>query len=281
MKRIGAHVRASGGVENAPLNAEKIGATAFALFVKNQRRWEAKPLTASNIKNFEINCKKVGIKTDYILPHDGYLINLGHPEKEALEKSRIAFDEEMQRCFQLGLKLLNFHPGSHLKKISPQECLSTIAESINLAHLKTPDIITVIENTAGQGSNLGFDFQHLADIIAQVEDKSRIGVCLDTCHTFAAGYDLLSAESCQSTFQQFADIVGFEYLKAMHLNDSKKGLGSRVDRHHSLGKGEMGLAVFKYIMNNDAFDEIPLILETVDETIWDQELKMLTEMIDA
>ncbi len=280
MKRIGAHVSAGGGVENAPLNAEKIGANAFALFVKNQRRWEAKPLGEKNITDFRKNCEKVGISPDYILPHDGYLINLGHPDKEALAKSRNAFVDEMKRCHQLQLNLLNFHPGSHLKKISPEKCLGLIAESINLAHEAVPEVITVIENTAGQGSNLGFNFEHLAAIIDQVDDQSRVGVCIDTCHTFVAGYDLTTTEACEKTFRQFSSIVGFNYLKGMHLNDTKKELGSRVDRHQSLGKGKLGLEVFKYIMNDDRFEEIPMILETVDETIWDQEIKMLYDMID-
>ncbi|MBU2511130.1 deoxyribonuclease IV [bacterium] len=280
MKRIGAHVSASGGVENAPLNAEKIGASAFGLFVKNQRRWEAKPLSKKSITEFKKNCEKVGIDTDFILPHDGYLINLGHPDREALTKSRDAFIDEMKRCHQLQLKLLNFHPGSHLNKISPEECLGLIAESINLVHEAVPEVIAVIENTAGQGTNLGFEFEQLAAIINQVNDKSRVGVCLDTCHTFVAGYDLSTAKACDTTFEQFSSIIGFNYLKGMHLNDTKKELGSRVDRHQSLGKGKLGLEVFKYIMNDERFEEIPMILETVDETIWDLEIQMLLDMIE-
>lgn len=279
MKRIGAHVSAAGGVQNAPLNAEKIGATAFALFVKNQRQWKAKPLEQKNIDEFRNNCESVGIKPEHILPHDGYLINLGHPEAEALEKSRNAFIDEMERCYQLGLRMLNFHPGSHLKQIPPEECLARIAESVNIAHERVPEVIAVIENTAGQGSNLGFEFEHLRAIIDQIKDPSRIGVCIDTCHTFAAGYDLLTEKACETTFELFDAIIGFNYLMGMHLNDSKKGLGSKVDRHQSLGKGELGLTVFEYIMNDERFDEIPLILETIDETIWDKEIKMLYGMV--
>ena len=266
---------ASGGVENAPLNAKEIGATAFALFTKNQRQWKAKPLTEESIKAFKANCKTVEIAPEYILPHDSYLINLGHPEKEALQKSRDSFIDEMQRCEQLGLKLLNFHPGSHLKKISEDECLQIIAESINIAIDKTKTVTAVIENTAGQGTNLGFRFEHLARIIELVDDKSRVGVCIDTCHTFASGYDLTTPETFEQTMTEFDKIVGFGYLKGMHLNDSKKILGSRVDRHHSLGKGEMGLEPFKMIMNDNRFEEIPLILETPDDTIWADEIKML------
>ncbi len=275
MKRLGAHVSAGGGVENAPLNAAKIGADAFALFTKNQRQWVAKPLSTESIDAFRRNCADHNFDPSHILPHDSYLINLGHPEADKLEKSRDAFLDEMQRCEQLGLQLLNFHPGSHLKQVSESECLATIARSVNIALDKTTGVTAVIENTAGQGSNLGFRFEHLAEIIDQVEDKSRVGVCIDTCHSFAAGYDLTTAESCESVFAEFEKVVGFAYLRGMHLNDSKKGLGSRVDRHHSLGKGELGLEVFRYIMNDARFDEIPMILETIDETIWAEEIKLL------
>ena len=275
MKYIGAHVSTAGGVENAPLNAAKIGANAFALFTKNQRQWTAKPLTTESIAAFKQNCADHGFAAESILPHDSYLINLGHPEAEKLEKSRAAFLDEMQRCEQLGLDRLNFHPGSHLKQASESECLSTIAESINIALDKTGGVTAVIENTAGQGSNLGFRFEHLAEIIDQVDDKSRVGVCLDTCHSFAAGYDLRTADSCAAVFSEFDSVVGFSYLHGMHLNDSKKGLGSKVDRHHSLGQGELGIEVFKYIMADSRFDNIPLILETIDETIWHQEIELL------
>ena len=275
MKYIGAHVSTSGGVENAPLNAAKIGANAFALFTKNQRQWSAKPLTDESIAAFKQNCADHGFKPEQILPHDSYLINLGHPEVEKLEKSRTAFVDEMQRCEQLGLDRLNFHPGSHLKQVSESECLSTIAESINMALRETAGVTAVLENTAGQGSNLGFRFEHLAEIIDQVSDKSRVGVCLDTCHSFAAGYNLQTAESCETVFAEFERVVGFSFLRGMHLNDSKKGLGSKVDRHHSLGQGELGLEVFKYIMSDSRFDQIPLILETIEETIWDKEIELL------
>ncbi|WP_370278889.1 deoxyribonuclease IV [Pontibacterium sp.] len=272
---IGAHVSAAGGVENAPLNAAKIGANAFALFTKNQRRWEAKPLSAKSIDAFRENCERLGFGPDQILPHDSYLINLGHPEKEALEKSRNAFLDEMQRCEQLGLKYLNFHPGSHLRKISVSECLSRIAESINWALDQMEGVIAVIENTAGQGSNLGHSFEQLAEIIDQVEDKSRVGVCLDTCHTFAAGYDLRTTEACAHTFAEFERIVGFSFLYGMHLNDSKGALNSRIDRHHSLGQGELGWDVFRFIMKDDRFRGVPLVLETIDEGIWMEEIQSL------
>lgn len=275
MKRVGAHVSASGGVENAPLNAQKLGAKAFALFTKNQKRWTAKGLTEKNIASFKNNCEMVGISPEYILPHDSYLINLGHPEQEKLEKSRAAFIDEMQRCEQLGLKLLNFHPGSHLKQITEDECLERVAESINLALSETSGVIAVIENTAGQGSNVGYKFEHLAKIIDGVDDKSRVGVCIDTCHAFASGYDLRTYEACQATWDEFDRVVGSEYLKGMHLNDAKSEFASKVDRHHSLDKGNIGKACFEYIMNNSRFDEIPMVLETIDESIWAQEIAWL------
>ncbi len=272
-KKIGAHVSASGGVELAPANAHAIGADAFALFTKNQRQWVSKPLTTESIELFKKNCADFGFEPEYILPHDSYLINLGHPEEEGLTKSRNAFLDEMQRCEQLGLKLLNFHPGSHLNKISKEECLDRIAESINLALEKTSGVTAVIENTAGQGSNLGNEFWQLKYIIDRVEDKSRVGVCLDTCHTFTAGYDFLS--DYDWVFEQFDKEVGFEYLRGMHLNDSKKALGSRVDRHDSIGKGLIGNAFFEKLMKDPRFDNMPLILETPDETLWAEEIAWL------
>lgn len=281
MKYIGAHVSAGGGVENAPLNAAKIGARAFALFTKNQRRWGAKPLTESGIKAFKANCEEAGIALKHILPHDSYLINLGHPEPQALAKSRDAFLDEMQRCEQLGLQLLNFHPGSHLNQISEANCLSRIAESINIALQQTEGVIAVIENTAGQGTNLGYRFEHLAEIIEEVEDKSRVGVCLDTCHTFAAGYDLRSEENSRATFAEFDQVVGFQYLKGMHLNGCKSKFGSRVDRHHCLDMGELGQSVFIHIMGDPHFDDIPLVLETIDPSRWEEEIEWLYSLPGA
>ena len=275
MKYFGAHVSASGGADNAPANAHAIGATAFALFTKNQRQWVAKPLTAGEIDAFRKACDTYGYRPEQILPHDSYLINLGHPEKEALEKSRAAFLDEMQRCELLGLDRLNFHPGSHLQKITEEESLDRIAESINIALDKTRGVTAVIENTAGQGSNLGFRFEHLRYLIDRVEDKSRVGVCIDTCHAFAAGYDLRTAEACDATFAELDRVVGFGYLKGMHLNDAMKILGSRVDRHMPLGEGMIGMECFHYIARDERFDGIPLILETPDETRWSEEIARL------
>ena len=273
MKHIGAHVSASGGVEFAPVNAHEIGANAFALFTKNQRQWVSKPLKEENIRLFKENCTKYNFQTDYILPHDSYLINLGHPEEEGLEKSRAAFLDEMQRCEQLGLKLLNFHPGSHLNKISIEDCLALIAESINLTLEKTKGVTAVIENTAGQGSNLGSEFWQLRYIIDRVNDKSRVGICLDTCHTYTAGYDIVN--DYDKVFDEFEKEVGFEYLRGMHLNDSKKELGSHVDRHDNIGQGLTGSAFFERLMKDSRFDNMPLILETPDESKWAEEIAWL------
>jgi len=281
MKTIGAHVSASGGVENVPLNAKKIGATAFALFTKNQRQWKAKPLSGESIRKFKKNCADAGYSPDQILPHDSYLINLGHPEQAGLEKSRNAFIDEMQRCEQLGLMFLNFHPGSHLNKITEEACLARIAESINLALEKTAGVTAVIENTAGQGTNMGHRFEHLAAIIDGVEDKKRVGVCLDTCHTVSAGYDLITEKGYEKALADFDAVVGFSFLKGVHLNDDKKALASRVDRHASLGEGTLGLGVFRRIMNDPRFDGMPLILETPDSDRWAEEIRMLKGMIES
>lgn len=281
MKYIGAHVSASGGVANAAVRAAEIEATAFALFTKNQRQWRAAPLSTEAIDEFKAACEKYHYTPAQILPHDSYLINLGHPVADALEKSREAFIDELTRCQQLGLTLLNFHPGSHLMQIPEDECLARIAESINIALAQTEGVTAVIENTAGQGSNLGFKFEHLAAIIDGVEDKSRVGVCIDTCHAFAAGYDLRTEQATAETFAEFERVVGFKYLRGMHLNDAKSAFGSRVDRHHSLGEGNIGHDAFRWIMRDERFDGIPLILETVNPDIWAEEIAWLKAQQDA
>lgn len=279
MKYVGAHVSASGGVENAPVNAAAIGAGAFALFTKNQKQWVSSPLSKSSIKAFRDNCEKSGYHPYQILPHDSYLINLGHPDDGAIGKSRHAFIDEMQRCELLGLDRLNFHPGSHLNLISIEDCLKKIAESINIAHGRTKGVIAVIENTAGQGTNLGHTFEQLRFIIDHVEDKSRVGVCIDTCHAFTSGYNIKDESGFKETFDMFSNVVGFEYLKGMHLNDSKKELGTRVDRHDNLGKGFLGEDVFRFIMNDPRFDDMPLILETPEDSLWEEEIKKLYSLI--
>lgn len=275
MKYFGAHVSASGGVENAVRNAQEIGATAFALFTKNQRQWLAPKLTEEQIATFRNAMQSAGYTASVVLPHDSYLINLGHPDEDGLEKSRESFFEEMHRCELLGLDRLNFHPGSHLKRIDDEGSLRRIAESINMALERSKGVTAVLENTAGQGSNLGYKFEHLAYIIDRVEDKSRVGVCLDTCHTFAAGYDLRTKEACDKTFAEFDSIIGFSYLRGMHLNDAMRPLGSRIDRHSPLGDGEIGWECFRYIASDPRFDNVPLILETPDESRWAAEIAEL------
>ncbi len=277
MKYIGAHVSASGGLENAPRNARALGATGFALFTKNQRQWTAPPLTDAQAEAFRVAMQECGYGPAAVLPHDSYLINLGHPEAEALDKSRASFLCELQRCERLGLGLLNFHPGSHLRQISVEDSLARVAESINIALAKTQGVTAVIENTAGQGSNLGSRFEELAFIIDRVEDKSRVGVCFDTCHAFAAGYDLRTPEAFARTFEAFDRIIGLHYLRGMHLNDAMKPLGSHIDRHAPLGGGEIGWEAFRMIASDPRFDAIPLILETTDTTRWPDEIAALKE----
>jgi deoxyribonuclease IV len=273
-KLVGAHVSISGGVFNAPLNAKKIGANAFAMFLKNQRQWSAKEYDDKTIDAFRANMKECGFSADAVLPHDSYLINLGSPDEDARQKSFDAFLDEARRVEELGLKLLNFHPGSHLRKIDEDECLKLIAELMNKAITQTKDVVLVIENTAGQGSNMGYRFEQLARLIELTDNKARVGVCLDTCHTFASGYEL-RGDSISKTFADFDKIVGFPYLRGMHINDSKGGLGSKLDRHNSLGLGEIGTECFEFIMKDARFDGIPLILETPNEAIWADEIKML------
>lgn len=274
-KFVGAHTSASGGVYNAVTNAQAIGAKAFAFFTKNQRQWVAKEFDTETIDKFKRALDESGILPRHILPHDSYLINLGHPDTDAREKSMDAFLDEVKRCELLGLDRLNFHPGSHLKKMGEDECLDKIAEAMNITLGKTSGVSLVLENTAGQGSNLGWKFEHLAYIIDKVEDKSRVGVCIDTCHMFTAGYDIRTKEAYDKTWSEFERVVGFKYLMGMHINDSKKELGSHVDRHDSIGKGFIGVDAFKYIMNDERMDDIPLILETIDSSIWKEEIELL------
>ncbi len=280
MKKVGAHVSAAGGVQNAPENAQAIGATAFALFTKNQRQWQGPPLKPEQIEAFIARCEG-RYAPDQILPHDSFLINLAHPETAGLKKSREAFLDEMQRCEQLGLDRLNFHPGSHLNRYAEEQALATIADSINGVLERTKGVAAVIENTAGQGTNLGHRFEHLAAIIARVDDQTRVGVCIDTCHAFAAGYDLRTAAACETTFREFDRVVGLRWLRGLHLNDSKRECGSRVDRHAPLGQGLIGLDAFRWIMRTDIFDDVPLILETPEPDDWPAEIKLLRQFEQA
>ena len=275
MKYIGAHVSASGGVQNAPLNAKAIAATAFALFTKNQRQWTAKDLDPAEISEFKKNCQEGGFAPNQILPHDSYLINLGNPDAEKRQKSVASFIHETRRCHDLGLTMLNFHPGSHLKEIAPEACLDLIAESINTTLSETQGVTAVIGNTAGQGSNMGFALWQIAYIMDRVDDQSRVRVCIDKCHTFAAGYDIASPEGYAAFWEEFDRLIGASYLRGMHLNDCTKPCGSKVDRHAPIGQGTIGVEAFRHIVQDPHTDNIPLILETPNEELWPEEIALL------
>lgn len=281
MKYVGAHVSSAGGVVNAPQRAYEIGAKSFALFTGFSNRWNSKAIPEKDAEQFKKACEEYGYSADVILPHDNFLINLGSPDADKLEKSRNSFLEEMRRCEQLGLKMLNFHPGSHLKQISEEDCLKRIAESLNIALDETTGVTAVIENTAGQGSNLGNEFEHIARIIEHVDDKTRVGVCIDTCHAYSAGYDLATEDGYRRTWEDFDNIIGRDYLRGLHLNDDKRELASRIDRHESIGKGTLGLDFFRRLMNDSRFDGLPMILETPNPDIWPDEIKLLYSFVKA
>lgn len=276
MKYIGAHVSTQGGVAATPALASGLGAKAFALFTRNPSRWKSPVITDSEAALFRENCAKYGYVPDFILPHDSFLINLGSPDAQKLAMSRAAFLDEFRRCEQLGLTMLNFHPGSHLNLMNEDDCLKRIAESVNMTLADTSGVTAVIESTAGQGSNLGYRFEHLARIIELVDDKQRVGVCVDTCHSLAAGYDFTSPEAYEASWREFDDIIGFSYLRGMHLNDSRKGVGSKVDRHAPIGEGALGREFFTMLMRDKRMDGIPLILETPDELLWPAEIEWLS-----
>lgn len=279
MKFVGAHVSAAGGVENAPLNAAKIGAKAFALFTKNQKQWQAKPLSAENLAAFKKNLAAVGIAPSHVLPHDSYLINLGHPDAEKREKSVLALLDEARRAEQLGLLYLNFHPGSHLGAMEEDKCLAVIASGMKRILNETSQVSLLLETTSGQGGNVGYRFEHLADVLEQVADPRRSGICLDTCHIFAAGYDIRNTEAYEKTMKRFDSVVGRSCLHAAHLNDAKVELGSRKDRHESIGRGLLGIEAFRLLMNDPRFDDMPLVLETIDDSLWEAEIKQLYSLI--
>jgi len=280
MKYVGAHVSAQGGVFNAPLNARDIGANAFALFTKNQKRWQDKPLTPEAVGKFRANLGDAGISPDHVLPHDSYLINLGNPDPQKRKISLAAFIDEARRARLLGLRLLNFHPGSHLSGYSEEECLDTIAGCLNEAARAVPDVVFVAEGTSGQGTNVGYRFEHLRRIIDGMDDRNRIGVCLDTCHIFAAGYDIRTEKGFHDVMEEFDRVIGFPMLKGVHLNDAKTTFGSRGDRHASLGAGNIGMDAFGFIMRDPRFDDIPMVLETPDPSIWPVEIALLYRLAE-
>lgn len=275
MRFIGPHVSAAGAPAAAVANALKVGATGFALFVKNQRQWIGKPLPAGDAQAFRSAMAEGNYTAAQVLPHAGYLINLANPDEAMHAKSMGSFLDELHRCEALGLTLLNLHPGSHLRKLSPEAACDRVAESINAALAETSGVTVVIENTAGQGGCLGATFAELRRILDGVQDKSRIGFCLDTAHSFAAGFDIRKEAGLGAFLDGFDREVGLGYLRGMHLNDSKEPLSSHHDRHESLGRGYLGWEPFERIARDRRLENIPLILETPDETLWADEVARL------
>ena len=273
MLTIGCHLSSSKGYLAMGKEAVSIGANTFQFFTRNPRGSKAKAIDEADVAAFLSYSKEHGIER--ILAHAPYTLNPCSKDAHTREFAWMTMADDLKRMEYTPGNCYNFHPGSHLKQISVEECLNRVAESINLTLDKTNGVTAVIENTAGQGSNIGYKFEHLAYIINRVEDKSRVGVCIDTCHTFAGGYDIATAEGFEKTFREFDETIGFKYLRAMHLNDSKKGVGSHIDRHESLGKGELGTTPFRLLMQDSRFDNIPLILETPNEDIWAKEISWL------
>jgi deoxyribonuclease-4 len=258
---IGAHESIAGGIHQAFIRAESIGCNALQIFTKNSNQWLSKPLTEKDIEDYRTVSNKSNIK--HVVAHDSYLINLCAVDKLILKKSRYAFIEELRRCELLGIRYLNFHPGSHLGK-GEKEGIKKIIESLNFIHEKTSGfkVISVLETTAGQGTSVGYRFEHLREIIEGVENPERMAVCLDTCHVYAAGYDIGTSEGYFKTFDEFDSIIGLKKLVVIHVNDSKKGLGSKVDRHEHIGKGMIGKTGFLLLMRDERLKNIPKILET-------------------
>ncbi|MDK2859260.1 MAG: deoxyribonuclease [Sphaerochaeta sp.] len=275
MHTIGPHTSIAGGVHNAAIQAANLRANAFGMFTKNQRQWKSKDLDKEAITLFKSTMVEKGFTAQQVLVHDSYLINLGNPDPEKRKKSLEAFIDELRRVDQLGLSLLNFHPGSHLGLIDPKESLSLVAQSLDIALSETDHVVAVIENTAGQGTNLGSSFEELAYLFEQCTQRERIGFCIDTCHAHAAGYSMSSPEEFNTAIEQFDTLLGLSHLKGMHLNDAKSNAGSHLDRHASLGMGSIGWATFEYIACDARFENMPLILETVDDTLWKDEVAHL------
>ena len=274
---IGAHTSAAGGAHLALLEGQEIGATTVQLFTSNQKRWQGREITEEDAALFQSTLQETGL--DKIMSHDSYLINLGSPDKEGLHKSRKAFKEELIRCQTLGITFLNFHPGAALDS-SEEECLNTIVASLEEMEKTASGGKTkiLLETTAGQGSSVGYTFEHLDYIIDRVHKKISIGVCIDTCHIFAAGYDIRTEDGWKKMIHQFDEVVGIKHLQAFHVNDSMKPLGSRRDRHAPLGDGEIGWSCFKAMMTHPQTREIPKYLETPDgPPLWKKEIHKLRE----
>lgn len=274
---IGCHTSISGGIWKAPEEASQFGAKAFGLFTHNQQQWKMKPLVEGHVKRFQETCKIYGYAPNHIVPHGSYLMNCGSAKDDVRQKSGEMLLEELKRCEELGLIYFNFHPGSTLGKIPVETCLSYIAEAINNAHRKTKYVITLLENMSCQGNTVGGKFQELRDIIEMVNKKDRMGVCIDTCHAHAAGYDLSTSDGYEVFVEDLESIIGLKYVKAFHLNDSKGPSGCHKDRHENIGKGTIGLRGFERVMNDSRFEGIPMILETpfINDHIYKKEIELL------
>ena len=258
---LGAHTSTSGGVSKSIERAENLGFTAIQIFTKNNNRWFQKPFDQKEIDKFKTNLKNSSIK--FVVSHDSYLINLCAKDKSILKKSREAFLDELTRCEQLGIPYLNFHPGAHLGA-GKKDGIKLIVESLNIIHNKTKHfkVSSMLEATAGAGTAIGYRFEQLSEIIDLVDDKERMSICIDTAHIFAAGYDIKNPKNYKKVIKEFDDIIGLDRLKCFHINDSKKELGSRRDRHEHIGKGFIGKEGFSNIMNDRQLKKIPKILET-------------------
>lgn len=274
---IGAHTSTAGGLHNALLEGQKIGATTVQIFTSNQRQWKGRVLTPEIIENWQRTLQETGLKQ--IMSHDSYLINLGTSNLEALEKSRQAFIEELQRCQQLEIPYLNFHPGAAVGS-SMEDCMDRIVESLLICEpqMEKGNTLLLLECTAGQGTAVGYRFEHLAYILQRVQGKIRAGVCIDTCHAFVAGYDIRTPQDWENTLTEFDHVVGLKYLNALHVNDSLRELGSRVDRHAELGKGKIGWEAFKFLVTDKRTCHLPMYLETPGGVpCWEKEIAQLKE----
>jgi deoxyribonuclease IV len=281
MIHVGAHVSISGGVSTAPGRAMELGATALGMFTKNQRQWNAKPISPEEAETFKSELARSGIGVDQVIVHASYLINVGSPEDEKREKSLAALVDELRRAEQLGLKLVNFHPGSGMGELSEDQTLSRIADACSRALGETSEATLVLEATAGQGDHVGYTFRHLAEIIDRAGGSNRLGVCIDTCHIFAGGYDFRTDEQYRETIAELERTVGLDRLVGFHLNDSKTEHGSRKDRHHSLGAGLIGIPALARFITDDRFDGLPFVLETVDPDLWAAEIALTRQLADG
>ncbi|KAL0939135.1 DNA-(apurinic or apyrimidinic site) lyase [Colletotrichum truncatum] len=288
---IGAHVSGAGGVQNSIQNAVNIGANAFALFLKSQRKWESPPLAADAKTQFLSLTKQHSYDAAaHVLPHGSYLVNLAQADAAKAKQAYTSFLDDLQRCEQLGVKLYNFHPGNTGGEAREEAC-GRIAAQLNAAHKATKTVVTVLENMAGAGNVIGTKFEDLKQIIDNVEDKERVGVCIDTCHAFAAGYDLRTPEKFEEVMKEFDEVVGNKYLKAFHLNDSKAPFASHRDLHANIGTGFLGLRAFHTLVNTELFQDMPMVLETPidrkdengksveDKQVWADEIKLLERLI--